>query len=130
MRTLRIAFLMALVVACVVPAAAQASRYHGRAAGNTPSGGLAGRHVFFGGDDYAVQFRNSRGANTRYRVCAWMRGHRKGCQSARTGRRNHWNTVLASSIWNPDQLGRITYRWYVHGKRVAAWSVRFEAESE
>jgi hypothetical protein len=131
MRFLRIALLVSLALALVVPAAAQASHYHGRAAGNNPNGnGLIGKHRFVTGDDYAVQSRDSGAAGTRYRVCAWMRGHRKGCQSARTGRRNHWNTVTSSSIWNPDQPGRITYRWYVDGKRVAAWSVRFETESE
>src|SRR6187549_2825399 len=113
MRFLRIALLASLALALVVPAA-QAAQYHGRAAGNNPNGnGLIGKHRFVTGDDYAVQFRDSGAAGTSYRVCAWMRGHRKGCQSARTGRRNHWNTALASSTWNPDQLGRITYRWYV-----------------
>jgi len=131
MRTLRIAIVLALALACAAPAAAQAARYHGRAAGNNPNGnGLIPKHTFVGGDDYPVQFRDSEAAGTRYRVCAWLHGRRRACRSGRTGARNRWDTIVASSIWNPDERGRIIYRWYVDGKRVASWSVRFKVEPE
>ena len=129
MRTLRIALVVALALVCVVPAAAHAARYHGRAAGNDPDGsGLIPKHSFGGGDDFPVQLRDSEGSNTRYRVCAWVSGERQGCRGGRTGRRNHWDTIVASSISQPAR--RIVYRWYVDGKRVASWSVRFNVEPE
>jgi hypothetical protein len=131
MRFLRIALLVSLALALVVPAAAQAAQYHGRAAGNNPNGnGLIGKHRFVTGDSYAVQFRDSERSNTRYRVCAFMGGKRKGCTTSHTRGRDRWATVTSDRVWQPDRLGRIVYRWYVDGKRVAAWSVRFEMESE
>jgi len=131
MRTLRIAIVLALALACAAPTAAQAARYHGRAAGNNPNGsGLIGKHRFVSGDSYAVQFRDGQAANTRYRACAFMRGKRKGCTTSHTGGRNRWSTVTSDRIWQPDRVGRIVYRWYVDGKRVASWSVNFEAEPE
>jgi hypothetical protein len=131
MRTLRITIVLALALACVVPAAAQAARYHGRAAGNDPDGsGLIPKHTFVGGDDFPVQFRDSRAAGTRYRVCAWVHGKRQGCRGGRTGRRNHWDTIVASSIAYPGAGGKTIYRWYVNGERVASWSVRFNVEPE
>ena len=131
MRFLRIALLVSLLLALVVPAAAQAARYHGRAAGNDPDGsGLIGKHRFVTGDSYAVQFRDGQATNTRYRVCAFMHGRRKGCTTSHTGARGRWATVTSDRVWQPDRLGRIVYRWYVDGKRVASWSVNFEVEPE
>src|SRR5215208_2154221 len=99
MRSIRIALVLSLALALAVPAAAQAARYHGRAAGNDPDGsGLIGKHRFVGGDIYAVQFRDSEAANTRYRVCAFMRGKRKGCTTSHTGARNRWASVSSDRI--------------------------------
>jgi hypothetical protein len=130
MKTLRIALAVALVLACAAPAAAQASRYHGRAAGNSHTGpGLIPSHHFGGGDTWPVQFRDRTAAHTAYRVCAWMHGQRKGCASGRTGARNHWDTIVSSDIWGPSTRGTIIYRWYAGGQRVASWSVRFGSEN-
>jgi hypothetical protein len=130
MRFLRTALLVSLALALVVPAAAQAARYHGRAAGNDPDGsGLIPKHDFVDGDDFPVQFRDSDSARTRYRVCAFVGGKRQGCHGGRTGRRNHWDTIVASSISNPGE-GDTIYRWYVSGTRVASWSVKFGVEPE
>jgi hypothetical protein len=131
MRTLRIALVLALTLACAAPAAARASRYHGRAAGNSHTGnGLVPSHHFVGGDDYPVQFRDSKASTTAYKVCAWMHGRRKACRLGTTGPRNRWDTIVASSIWNPDRVGKVVYRWYVDSKRVASWSVDFGVEPE
>lgn len=118
------------LLALAAPAAAHAARYHGRAAGNSHTGpGLVPSHHFGGGDTWPVQFRDSDGSRTRYRVCAWMHGQRKGCASGRTGRRNRWHTIVSSEIWDPSQRSKIIYRWYVDGARVASWSVTFGAEN-
>jgi hypothetical protein len=131
MRFLRIALLVSLALALVAPAVAQAARYHGRAAGNNPNGhGLIGKHRFVTGDSYAVQFRDGQAANTRYRVCEFMRRKRKGCTTSHTGAAGRWSTVTSERVWQPDRPGRIVYRWYGDGHRVASWSVNFEMESE
>ena len=52
----------------------------------------------------------------------------RAARSGRSGRRNRWDTVVSSSIWDLGRIGRIIYRWYVDGERVAAWSVRFGAD--
>ena len=39
-------------------------------------------------------------------------------------------TVISGRVWEPDSVGRIVYRWYVGGERVASWSVNFAVEPE
>src|SRR3954464_3122760 len=131
MRTIRIALVLALALVCVVPAAANAARYYGRAAGNDPDGsGLIPKHSFVGGDDFPVQSPDREGSTPRSPVCPWVHGKRQGCRGGRTGRRNHWSTIVASSIAYPGAGGKTIYRWYLNGERDASWSVHFNVEPE
>ena len=102
-----------------------ARRFHGRALGNSPSGGLVPKHRFPVGAGYGLAFRDRRGANTDYRLCASMKGRRLGCKRGQTGRRGRDDIIDSYQVFNgPDQTGKLIWRWYVGGQRVARWDVQ------
>ena len=102
-----------------------ARRFHGRALGNSPSGGLVPKHSFPVGAGYGLAFRDRRAANTAYRLCASMKGRRLGCQRGKTGRRGRDDFMDSYTVSNgSDDTGKLIWRWYVGGKQVARWDVK------
>ena len=105
---------MLLALAAASPA--QARRFHGNVAGSVTGPG----HSFFVGDGLNLNFRDSRKAHTRYKVC-WRRAHhkRRRCWKRRTGAVGKRSSIFTAA---PGHVGRYLTAWRVHGHVVARWS--------
>jgi hypothetical protein len=118
----RLTPILVAVVLAVPATASAAPRFQGKAVGNSAHG-TTSKHHFVVGDGYSIQFRDNQAANTRYRVCAIMNGRLKRCAIGRTGAAGAWARRYSGFIYNPQQLGRLKWRWQVDGKTVATWTV-------
>ena len=103
--------------------ASSAPRFQGKAVGNSPSGGRVAKKSFPIGAGYGLYFRDNKRSRTRYRLCAVFEGRVRGCVNGRTGRRGRDSMKFSADVFNPQSMGRLTWRWTVNGRTAATWTV-------
>jgi hypothetical protein len=124
------ALLALLLLALAVPATASAARFQGRAMGNSAKGYVP-RHNFTAvGGGFELRFRDREQANTRYRVCAIVRGKSRACSTGRTGAAGKWSSKSSFNIYETDKIEKVTWRWSVDGKTVAGWLTNITSEGD
>jgi hypothetical protein len=111
------------VAAMTSPADASVPRFQGKAVGNSTDGGRVAKKSFPVGAGYGLYFRDNRRANTSYRLCAIFDGRTRGCTSGRTGRVGRDSIKSSPLIFNPQDVGRLEWRWTVGGAFAASWTV-------
>jgi hypothetical protein len=121
---------LAVVLLCVlvVPATASAARFQGRAMGNSAKGYVPKHNFTSVGGGFELRFRDREQANTRYRVCAIVRGKSRACSSGKTGAAGKWSTKSSFNIYETDKIEKVTWRWSVDGKTVASWLTNIRSE--
>lgn len=124
------ALLALLLLVLTAPAAASAARFQGRAMGNSAKGYVP-RHNFTSvGGGFELRFRDREQANTRYRVCAIVRGKSRACSSGRTPAAGKWSSKSSFNIYETDKIEKVTWRWSVGGKTVASWVTNIKSEGD
>ena len=124
------ALLALLLLVLAVPAAASAARFQGRAMGNSAKGYVP-RHNFTAvGGGFELRFRDREQANTRYRVCALVRGKSRACSSGKTGAAGKWSSKSSANLYETDKIEKVTWRWSVDGKTVASWLTNITSEGD
>src|SRR3954451_18380912 len=121
-----LAAVLALLVAG--PASASAARFQGRAMGNSAKGYVPKHNFTSVGGGFELRFRDREQANTRYRVCAIVRGKSRACSSGRTGAAGKWSSKSSFNIYETDKVEKVTWRWSVNGKTVATWLTNIKSE--
>ena len=125
-----VALLALLLLVLAVPAAASAARFQGRAMGNSAKGYVP-RHNFTAvGGGFELRFRDREQANTRYRVCAIVRGKSRACSSGKTGAAGKWSSKSSFNIYETNKIEKVTWRWSVGGKTVASWVTNITSEGD
>jgi hypothetical protein len=122
------ALLALLVLVLAVPATASAARFQGRAMGNSAKGYVPKHNFTAVGGGFELRFRDREQANTRYRVCAIVRGKSRACSSGRTGTAGKWSSKSSFKIYETDKIEKVTWRWSVDGKTVATWLTNIKSE--
>jgi len=80
------------------------------------------------GGGFELRFRDREQANTRYRVCAIVRGKSRACSSGRTGAAGKWSSKSSFNIYETNKIEKVTWRWSVNGKTVATWLTNIKSE--
>lgn len=122
------ALTVALLLILAIPATASAARFQGRAMGNSARGYVPKHNFTSVGGGFELRFRDREQANTRYRVCAIVRGKSRACSFGRTGAAGKWSTKNSFNIYETDKIEKVTWRWSVDGKTVASWLTNIKSE--
>lgn len=123
MRRLALGLCLILTAGFVGTSPASVPRFQGKAVGNSPSGGRVAKKAFPIGAGYGLYFRDNAASRTRYRLCAVFRGTTQRCVSGRTGRRGVDSIKSSPLVFNPQDVGALSWRWRVGGRLVATWTV-------
>ena len=117
---LRRSGLAAALAAVALPVAtADAARYTAGAFGNSANG-IVAKSTFPVGAGYTLRFTDTQKARTRYRLCAFFKGAKRNCVSGRTGVAGKPSEKFSAKVFNPQDTGTLTWRYYVNSRRVAA----------
>jgi hypothetical protein len=117
-----------LLLVLAVPATASAARFQGRAMGNSAKGYVPKHNFTAVGGGFELRFRDREQANTRYRVCAIVRGKSRACSSGKTGAAGKWSSKSSFNIYETNKIEKVTWRWSVDGKTVATWLTNIGSE--
>jgi hypothetical protein len=117
-----------LLLVLAVPATASAARFQGRAMGNSAKGYVPKHNFTAVGGGFELRFRDREQANTRYRVCAIVRGKSRACSSGHTGAAGKWSSKSSFNIYETNKIEKVTWRWSVNGKTVATWLTNIKSE--
>jgi hypothetical protein len=128
MKVHSLAIATALLLLVAVPATASAARFQGRAMGNSARGYVPLHNFTAVGGGFELRFRDREQASTRYKLCAIVRGHFRGCTTGKTGAAGAWSSKSSFKIYKTERVEKVTWRWSVDGKAVARWVTDIKGE--
>jgi hypothetical protein len=118
----------ALLLLVAVPASASAARFQGRAMGNSARGYVPVHNFTTVGGGFELRFRDREQANTRYKLCAIVRGSFRACTTGKTRAAGAWSSKSSFKIYKTERVEKVTWRWSVGGKAVARWVTNIMGE--